>query len=231
MTEVEWLDATEVWGMLLLLKGRATARQLRLFACGFPRLSWRLLREEQSRKAVEVAEAFADGQATAEQLAEANRASEALVDWDRNVPDWEGDWANHPLAKMAALAARADAYSAAWLVPQMISDIGYYGGADPDYPKAKLEAAAKDLRRFAPLLRCVFGNPFRPVALSPSWLTPQVKVLAEQTYDERGFNRLPVLADTLERAGCTNSAILAHCREPGEHIRACWAVDLLLGKT
>jgi hypothetical protein len=54
--------------------------------------------------------------------------------------------------------------------------------------------------------------------------------LAESIYDERAFDRMPILADALEEAGCANADILAHCRQPGEHVRDCWAVDLLLGK-
>ena len=41
---------------------------------------------------------------------------------------------------------------------------------------------------------------------------------------------MPELADALEEAGCTDVEILSHCREPGEHVRGCWVVDLLLGK-
>jgi hypothetical protein len=40
-----------------------------------------------------------------------------------------------------------------------------------------------------------------------------------------------VLADALEDAGCTNSDILYHLRCPGPHVRGCWALDLLLGKS
>jgi len=54
--------------------------------------------------------------------------------------------------------------------------------------------------------------------------------LAESIYDERAFDRMPILADALEEAGCANADILAHCRQPGEHVRGCWAVDLILGK-
>jgi hypothetical protein len=38
------------------------------------------------------------------------------------------------------------------------------------------------------------------------------------------------LIDALEEAGCTNADILNHCRQPGEHVRGCWVVDLILGK-
>jgi hypothetical protein len=45
-----------------------------------------------------------------------------------------------------------------------------------------------------------------------------------------GSHRLAVLADALEEAGCIDADILNHCRQPGEHVRGCWVVDLLLGK-
>ena len=55
--------------------------------------------------------------------------------------------------------------------------------------------------------------------------------MAQLIYDDRAFDRLPLLADALEDAGCTDADILAHCRNGGEHVRGCWVVDLLLGKS
>jgi hypothetical protein len=84
------------------------------------------------------------------------------------------------------------------------------------------------------LLRDLFGNPFRPVALQSEWLVHNdgtAQRLAQSIYEERTFDRLPVLADALEEAGATESTILNHCRGPGPHVRGCWVVDLLLGKT
>jgi len=78
------------------------------------------------------------------------------------------------------------------------------------------------------------GNPFRPAPhIDPAWLAGNggtVPKLARAIYDERAFDRLPVLADALEDAGCTDADILTHCRSGGEHVRGCWVVDLLLGK-
>jgi hypothetical protein len=54
--------------------------------------------------------------------------------------------------------------------------------------------------------------------------------MAQAIYDERAFDRLPILADALEDAGCTNADILGHCRGAGPHAKGCWVVDLLLGK-
>jgi hypothetical protein len=84
------------------------------------------------------------------------------------------------------------------------------------------------------LLRCLFGNPFHPATIRPEWLTfagGTIFGLARAIYDERAFERLPVLADALEETGCTDAAILAHLRGSAEHARGCWVVDLLLGKS
>jgi hypothetical protein len=85
----------------------------------------------------------------------------------------------------------------------------------------------------AMLARCIFGNPFRPVCVDRAWLTwkdDAIPRLAQALYEERAFDRLPILADALEDADCDNTDMLAHCRQPGEHMRGCWVVDLLLGK-
>jgi hypothetical protein len=79
-------------------------------------------------------------------------------------------------------------------------------------------------------LRDLFGNPFRPVAVDPSWLTPTVVALAAGIYADGAFDRLPILADALQAAGCDNADVLGHCRGPGPHVRGCWVTDLVLGK-
>ncbi len=83
------------------------------------------------------------------------------------------------------------------------------------------------------LLHDLFGNPFRQVTVDTGWLTwndATIPALAVAIYEERAFDRLPILADALEDAGCAGADILRHLRGPGPHVRGCWAVDLLLGK-
>jgi hypothetical protein len=92
------------------------------------------------------------------------------------------------------------------------------------------QGEAKEREAQVPLLRDIFGNPFRPVTLEPAWLTSEVKTLAQTIYNDRTFERLPELADALAGAGCSNPDILSHCRGPGPHVRGCWVVDLVLGK-
>ncbi len=82
----------------------------------------------------------------------------------------------------------------------------------------------------AALIRDIFGNPFKPTVLDPQWLTPTVTSLAASIYDQRAFDRMPVLGDAFEEAGCTDAPVLAHCRSGQEHVRGCHVVDLILGK-
>ena len=66
--------------------------------------------------------------------------------------------------------------------------------------------------------------------VDPAWLTSTVVSLAQPIYAERAFDRLPILADALEDAGCDNADTLTHCRSEGPHVRGCWALDLVLAK-
>src|SRR5262249_23115519 len=69
------------------------------------------------------------------------------------------------------------------------------------------------------ILRDVIPTPFRPVTADPSWLTSPVVTLARGIYADRAFDRLPILADALQDAGCDHPDILAHCRSDGPHAR------------
>ena len=85
------------------------------------------------------------------------------------------------------------------------------------------------------MLRDICGPlPFRSIAVPRSivdWHGQTVVRLATGVHESRCFDRLPILADALEDAGCDNADILAHCRGPGPHVRGCWVVDLILGKS
>jgi hypothetical protein len=79
------------------------------------------------------------------------------------------------------------------------------------------------------IIRDIFGNPFKPVTFNPSWLTPIVKALATTIYEQRAFDRMPVLADALEESGCSVQEVLEHCRNGQEHVRGCFVLDKVLG--
>jgi hypothetical protein len=95
-------------------------------------------------------------------------------------------------------------------------------------------------KQLALALREIVGNPFRPPRFDPNWRTSTVKQLAEGIFDDRAFDRLPILADALLDADCDEEAILRHCRgtelhvketrEPVHHVRGCWVIELILGR-
>ena len=216
-TTPDWKTCADPYAMLGLLPDGTGVRRWRLFACGCCRRVWYMLRDRQSRRAVEVAERFADGAAAARELDEACRGA-----WDT--------WQLWP--RMDALAVKAVG-AATWVGKPVVGP--YEAATVLEYTlaaEARLPPEEALVDR-ADLVRDVFGNPFRPVAVDPAWVAwndGTVARLARAVYDERAFDRLPVLADALEEAGCTDPEILTHCRTPGTHVRGCWLLDLLLDK-
>ncbi len=114
--------------------------------------------------------------------------------------------------RLAATACAADAVMASVLIVQDI-----------------LREQPESGPRLARLIRDLF-NPFRHVVVGPACRTTKVMGLADTIYREPAYERLPILAEALEQAGCTDANILSHCRGPGLHVRGCWVVDLLLSK-
>jgi len=213
MTEAEWLACTDPEPMLEFLRGKASERKMRLFACACCRRIWGVLEHPLGREAVEVAECYADRKETKNELSAASYAA-ALAGADYG--------SINGLAVLAALSASADEDRA-------LDAAGIAACVAPDDDDERIAQCG--------LFRDIAGNPFRPVSLDPAWRTPTVRALAEAAYDDRILpagtldpDRLAVLADALEEAGCDNADILSHLRGPGPHVRGCWVVDLLLGK-
>jgi len=167
--------------------------------------------QEASFNAVSIAEAFADGFADIAALDAARAAALEAVRIANQRPgemSWKSVWSYV-------------AWGAVWSVGPMTLPTDAFSRA----------AALLRVPEVQPLFFEVFGrNPFGSISTSSDWLTPTVVSLATAIYDDRAFNRMPILADALTDAGCDNSDILNHCRLPGEHVRGCWAVDLVLGK-
>ncbi len=245
MTEQEWAkgaDPRPMFEYLRVARGAARRaagrRKMRLFACACLRGIWHLLRQPPSRTAVMVAEAFADGDAGEQGLRRAYEAAgEALVGESREFgksPYWQSaeaathvatrrfDGGDHPSVIHASFGA-----ANAWAIEQG------QGPPSPERQRRRAQALKERHKLHADWLRDIFGNPFRPVRLDPAWLAWKggtIRQAAQAVYQERAFERLPLLADMLEDAGCSDVDILDHCRGPGPHVRGCWVVDLLLGK-
>ncbi len=117
-------------------------------------------------------------------------------------------------------AAAAETFGA-WAVLQRNSE----EGRDRDEIRRSATEAEEQVQ--AELVREVLGNPFAPVSVEPGWQTPLVVTMARSIYEENDFPSLPILADALEEAGCTDPVLLAHCRAAGPHVRGSWVLDLL----
>ncbi len=228
VTEADWLECDDPDKMLRLrlLRHKLSDRKKRLFACACCRRIWHLLTDHRSRAAVEVAERYADGLVTRQELSAARDAVRHAVTSPVLACDALLGPGRHcspgPVAAGVALVGhrslRAVSHFTALFVEEVAGDSAVF----------KAERAAQ-----ARVCRELFGNPFRPVSIDPRWLVANdglVPRIAKAIYDERGFERLPVLADALEKAGCDDAEMLAHCRLPGDHVRGCWVVDLLIGK-
>ena len=205
MREEQWLSETDdPYEMLNFLGKRVSSRKAKLFACACFRLGSSPLKMWE-QKIVEVVERYADGLASEQERQHAEEVStgKSGIAWVTMTGDY---WT-------AVEAGRA-------------------AGEWRDEP---LQCA---------LVREFFGNPFRPLPPRKgkrqwretlrAWLTWNegvIPMLAQAIYEERTFQRLSILADALEDAGCASADLLTHCRSGGEHVRGCWVVDLLLGKS
>jgi len=224
MTEAEWLVAVNAQKMIAALSGKGSERLWRLFAVACCRRFEHRMRNPRSRRALDVAEQFADGLATVQELKAAHANAEqaaheafcdAHMDEVRANFQWDAGYEAMWAAKEAADAA------VQCVAEELVTSTG-----------GQTVVIAERLQ-FPDMLREVFGNPFRWTLINPNWIAwndGAVRKIAQATYDERAFDRMPILADALEDAGCGNADILRHCREPGEHVRGCWVIDLLLGK-
>jgi hypothetical protein len=233
MTEQEWMAATDPKLMLEYLAGKASDRKMRLFAVACCRRIEHILpkvvlaeRVGDCLAAVAAAERYADGEASADDLRDASGGVDRLGDgWQPFQRIAEDDPAS---MSQVAFEAFQKLLEGEWPRLENPDDPGHLTN------EAWVEWEAIKVRELAAqssLLRDIFGNPFRrQLKMKKAWHTATVVTLARQMYESRDFSAMPILADALQDSGCNNEDILNHCRQPGEHCRGCWCVDLLLDK-
>jgi hypothetical protein len=256
MTEAEWLECDNPYQMLIDLHTQwyekrvgEPRRSLWLFGCACCRRIWHYLEDDRGKIAIEVMERYADGLATAEELKRAGDAVEAAfcgaTEAARREATSEQEFVqftgvpSYQAIEATALAVgrnpgrilpRWNWYGRAMLVADTSRlAVLMAAGEVGKEPKPNTHA---EVRAQHTLLRDCLGNPFRPFTPDPAlrrWNDSTIPRIAQAIYDDRAFDRLPILADALEEAGCTDAGILAHCRGAGPHVRGCWTIDLLLG--
>ena len=226
MDDVIWSTGYRVDEMLKCLGSSPSLRKLRRFAVECARRVLPKSPDDVMTQALEVADNFANHAATKRELARARATLQETheqrhAQWFplysghiRSVPAW------HATREQIVRGARECANCCAWSSTRMHNE--HFG--------VHMTVPVEEWTGQAFLLRDIFGNPFRPITLDPRWLTSTVVDLAQAIYNERAFDRMPILSDALMDAGCDSEDIILHCRGDGPHVRGCWVVDLLLGK-
>jgi hypothetical protein len=234
MTEQEWLTGADPGMMAFSVRDRLSDRQLRLFGCACVRGVWEDLPDDALRLAIEACERFADGLAAVEEL----RAARELAD---GTYEGLGDI----IADHGAIAVTALCEPKPWFPMGEGSCGGVAAVAaeacfNEEIPWHVAWARAKEAH--CHLLRDMLGNPFGTSPPLPpgvlAWHDRAVPRMAQAIYNERKMpegtldtKRLAILADALLDAGCEDEDLIAHCRSEGPHVRGCWAIDLILGRS
>jgi hypothetical protein len=246
MTEAEWLVCDDPQLMLAFLRGQMSDRKLRHFAVACVARIQPLLTSPLVAEVVEAAERFADGLTSDEALQGTQARLTDSIDvllrkWraarDAGESEQPCVGRTYDALRLTFQVTRPDAREAAYYASSVACDV-YAKTVNPGAASCDQEYRSSyqaEKRNQAHALRDLFGllpfgplPPFAPSVLA--WSDATIRRLAQAIYDERTFDRMPILADALEDAGCTDRAILDHCRGPGPHVRGCWVVDLLLGR-
>lgn len=225
MTEAEWLARKSVTEMLHQLGQSLSPRKLRLFACACCRRQWEVL-DGPFRHVIEVVEGFADGMCP---MAEVDEALEnASASFSRALSFSESSWR----LSRAARALSECANPLAGLAAQEASRRARAAVITSTNAERMCDETMQEARVQCDILRDISGDPFRPVTFASERRTSTVVALAAQMYETRDFAAMPILANALQDAGCDSDDIVNHCRDPHQaHVRGCWVIDLVLGKT
>lgn len=238
MTKSQWLNCDDPAPMLEFIRGSMSDRKIRLFACACCRRIWSQFTDQRLNRAVEAAGQFAEGLIDASELFAAHVAAGEIAE---SLEVREDAWAHVGGRFAAAMAverassrfpigmSRAE-YEASLLPPSRFGPgedtVHWYAARAASHP----ETVRNERKAQAQLVDEVFGSPFASKDFDPSWLTSTVLTLARGIYADRAFDRLPILADALQDADCSNDDLLSHLRGPGHHWLGCWALDLVLAK-
>lgn len=232
MTVREWLECTDPQKMLRVVDDSGGRRKAMLYAFACCLQCWHLMTDERVRRATLLMGRYADGLASIEELCEASADIWDAYDLDDEATHQRPDGLTAWMACAGARAMRAGNYS-----PIIANQTGFIALL---VAEAEVRAVGQEAERLGQcrLVREIFGNPFRPVAINSAWQTPTVCALAQAAYDNRILpagtldpGHLAVLADALEEVGCDNADMLNHLRQPGDHVFGCWVLDLVLGKS
>jgi hypothetical protein len=209
-------------------------RKLRLFMIGCCGLVADAMVDDRSKRAVEMAVRYVDGEAGESELRAAHDAAVAarmLTPYHRDP----GYRAMNPQYAAAGLASGAtgsiDRKPTEDMPDGWMSICAAATTSDSVILQTCVAAAGDPLigPKISTILRDICGNPFDRVRWDDKWSLPRVIALANTIYDRNEYGRLAELADAMEEEGCREQSVLDHCRSSGPHVKGCWVLDLVLG--
>jgi|SRR5579883_1245626 len=248
MTLEDWLACTDLWTLPPEFAAFSD-RKLHLLTAAFLRRVWDQLPSHHTRLAVEATEEFADGMISADSLAwarsqAARESHETMWLAQGSFDDFElleGYMCDCPSCagtsryecRVAKQGGILDGVRQGLEDPAWIAASAAFYAVDLEQPVAARNREGPvwewEWRSLFATVREVLGDEGAPDSLNPEWRTLDVIALARGIYRDRAYDRLPILADALQDAGCDDEVVLSHCRERKQHVRGCWVVDLAMG--
>lgn len=233
MYQVDWWNTIEPDDLLHVIRNHAGQRELRLFGCACARRIWdKFADAEQARAAVEIAESYVDGEASAADLKFAEEAADQAI---MKVEIKNVEMKNSRRAAHGCVAAEMKAMGE-------LRSIGWFAAFSYKHPSEDEERRSPEVLRERGaqlhLLRDIFLEPSVKLESNQGVLTdPTLRLLAQDIYENRilpvgNFEHAMIvkLRDRLTALNCTEPAVLTHLESPHPHVRGCWVVDLILGK-
>jgi hypothetical protein len=231
MTEAKWLACNDPAEMLAIARGKVSARKMRLFAVACCRRVSQLLPTAGTSSVIDIAEQYADGLLNDIELGQCQSAAQAAC----RVVSYSNLLADPTVFAVRAAyhAVSKSQFSVPYAAKNVANAVAVLAGARTPQQVEDSTARQDEFVHQVAVLRDLVGPLFQTLTIDSRWLLwndRTVPMIARGIYHERAFDRMPILADALEDAGCGDADILRHCREQGQHVRGCWVIDLLLGK-
>lgn len=225
ITGVQWRKAKTLIGLDLYRSAWQAFRKWRLFAAACCRRAIAHNPDPRFDQLADASERFADGLLTWNKVKLIRKLLPVLRKEFGEDRNYEHEVKHDVIEALDAATSQKPVGS---LQASRYAGYALAAAARPKWETALRREEREQMR----LARDIFGDPFRPIVFDPEWRTSNVVSLARSMYESRDFGAMPILSDALQDAGCENEDILNHCRDAnGVHVRGCWVVDLILGKS
>jgi hypothetical protein len=226
---VGWLEIGDPWTSAAVAVGmghKLSARKWRLLACAIGRVAFDWCRNPWFRDALQLAERWADEGTPPRGVEMCRRQLDrvpvpAFLEFLEEFEDlgYPGGGASLQFQRQQ----ERDQFSWVQLARRCVGD-------DPRLQFDDITEVNRSLT--AKLLRDLVPNPFLSLRWNPDWFTSTVRDIGAHVYTARESGAMPILADAIQDAGCDDEQILTHCRDAKQlHVRGCWVLDAILGKS